>query len=103
MEAQLRANGADRPVLDLVQAQDLGFERARDHRRSLPLGPAAVAHLVAGTGAAQRFAPANPRALRGAVLMAAVAVPDQWKAGVLNRGVGQFVGFSRARMSGMER
>ena len=35
----------------------------------------AVALLVAGTGAAQRLAPANPRALRRAVLVAAVAVP----------------------------
>ncbi len=35
----------------------------------------AVAQLVAFTGAAQRLAPANPRALPGAVLVAAVAVP----------------------------
>jgi hypothetical protein len=36
---------------------------------------AAIAVLVALTGAAQRLAPANPRAFAGAVLVAAVAVP----------------------------
>ncbi|MGH8569139.1 MAG: hypothetical protein ACREXU_14290, partial [Gammaproteobacteria bacterium] len=33
MQAQLGSDGADGPVLGVMQAKDLGFERARDHRR----------------------------------------------------------------------
>jgi hypothetical protein len=32
MHAQLPRDGADRPVLGVMQAQDLGFERTRDQR-----------------------------------------------------------------------
>ena len=32
MHAQLGGDGADQPVLAVMQAQDLGFERAADHR-----------------------------------------------------------------------
>src|SRR5207244_3079169 len=71
-----------------MQAQDLGLERARDHRwrltsrsptqRTEPRGGssrAALALLVALTGTVQRLAPAHPRTLPGTVLIAAVAVP----------------------------
>ena len=35
MHAQLGGDSADRPVLGVIEAQDLSFEGARDHRRSL--------------------------------------------------------------------
>ena len=50
MHAQLRGEGADRPVLGVMQAQDLGFERARDHRRD-----------SRSRSAAQRTEPGEPR------------------------------------------
>ena len=34
MEQQLPGNGADRPVLDVIEAQYLGFLRATDHAPS---------------------------------------------------------------------
>lgn len=39
MHAQLSGDGADGPVLGVIEAQDLGFEGSRDHRRPLRSAP----------------------------------------------------------------
>ncbi len=49
MHAQLRSNGADWPVLGVIEAQDLDFQRARDHRRP-PRSWSAAQWAEAGEG-----------------------------------------------------